>query len=389
MILALVGDRTHRGSVKVWWWRLPSVLPLLLPMAAMTLVLHFPSNWAFEGSVDVLYIEPGGAERSYGTLVQGGTRTQQTYAGHRWAIRESASRELLMTVVAAAAAVTDQVVTIGSDPGVDPLKAAVWRMGTAPHEPLLQAVGTLTRVLGNVLADPAEDKYRSLRAANPKVSASLDVPGVLALLGCAGFEQTIDEGGEARLVLLAGRPATGVQDAAAQLKRLDALLRGLPPPPESLASMQQSQTAAAAAASGASGASAGPSHRCASCGSGIDNDLRAKMRGSGEVGGWRTHDAIGPGEYRFHCPKCNVDLCSKCFDEWKAAAASSSRGAASSSSSSSATTASGRSARSIHPLECTLTIEAPITTPWGASSYGNAMPPPPPVSSRNRRGPWG
>ena len=38
----------------------------------MTLELHFPSNWACEGTVDVLYVDGGNNfEKSYGTLAQG------------------------------------------------------------------------------------------------------------------------------------------------------------------------------------------------------------------------------------------------------------------------------------------------------------------------------
>jgi len=93
----------------------------------------------------------------------------------------------------------------------------------------------------------------------------------------------------------------------------------LPPPTESLLSMQQGAASSAAAASSSASV---PSHRCAVrpapswfpvaarshgptclqvCGSGIRNDLRRQLAGSGEIGGWRTHDAVGPGEYRFHC----------------------------------------------------------------------------------------
>ena len=36
----------------------------------------------------------------------------------------------------------------------------------------------------------------------------------------------------------------------------------------------------------------------------------------------------------------------------------------------------------IHPLECSFTIEAPITNSWGGSSYGPGLPPPPPVVGR-------
>ena len=74
-------------------------------MALVTLELFFPTNWACEGSVDLLYVDgASGVESSYGTLAQGGSLRQETYEGHRWNLREIASRELLMSLVAEAPA---------------------------------------------------------------------------------------------------------------------------------------------------------------------------------------------------------------------------------------------------------------------------------------------
>ena len=99
------------------------------------------------------------------------------------------------------------------------------------------------------------------------------------------------------------------------------------------------------------------------CRRGIQNDLRQQMRrGSSQIDGWRTHDYIGGGEFRFHCERCKVDLCDKCYDKWKGGDAA------------------------VHPQACQLSIEAPITTPWGSSGYG-APPAPPPF--KGRRGPFG
>lgn len=228
-------------------------------MSLMTLEIHFPSNWAYEGTVDVLYLDPTTKiEKSYGTLSQGSYMLRETFNGHRWMIREQMSRELLMSVAASQpAGGGPQIVTVGSDGGLDPLKASLWRMGGAPREPLLKTVEMLLKVLGNVLKAPNEYKYRTLRAANEKVAACLDVPGALAFLSCAGFEQAYVEG-EARLVLPSSRPTAPVEGAAAQLRRLEALLKGLPAPSESAASMQASQAAAAAASQAMTDE---PSHR--------------------------------------------------------------------------------------------------------------------------------
>ena len=151
----------------------------------MTLELHYPANWAYEGEVDVLYSN-GNGETSYGKLAQGQTMSRDTYPGHRWVVREAASRELLMSIVAsrpAGGTAQPQLVTIGSDGGLDPLKAAVWRMGRAPREPLLKATEVLLKLLRNVLGSPAEPKFRSLRVGNPAVAAAVDLPGVIALHG--------------------------------------------------------------------------------------------------------------------------------------------------------------------------------------------------------------
>ena len=336
-------------------------------MSAMDLELHFPNNWSFEGTVDVLYVDTAsGEERSYGSLAQGAYMTRQTYAGHVWNMRESSSRQLLMSVTADERNGALQLVTIGADGGLDPMREAVWRMGKAPREPLLAAVSVLRRVLSNILQHPDEAKYRALKPGNEKVRAACDVPGVLALLSLAGFEQSFVDG-EARLVLPTSRPHAPIESAAAQMARLEALLTGKPLPSESLAPA----THAAASASAAE-----PSHRCQACGKGIANDLRRQLAGSGEIGGWRTNTWNGGGEFRYHCAKCNVDLCSACYDQWKAAASGGASGSG------------GGGSSHIHSLACTFSIEAPITTPWGGSSYG-VSPAPPPVTSRNRRGPWG
>ena len=336
-------------------------------MAMMVVELHMPTNWAYEGTVDVLYVDAvSGKETSYGSLAQGSYMTRETFPGHTWNVRESTSRELLMSAVATPTTDgTPQIVRIGADGGLDPVKAAVWRMGQAPREPLLACTSILARVFANVLAHPDEPKYRSLRPSNEKVRLAMDVPGSLVLLSCAGFEQSFVDG-EPRLVLPAGRPTAPIEAAKAQLHRLECLLTGRPPPSESLSSMQASHHAAQNAAQAASSAAADePSHRCGHCKGGIQNDLRNMLRaGSAEIGGWRSHSWNGNGEYRFHCSKCNVDLCAKCYDQWKGGAAA------------------------IHCLQCSFAIEAPITTLWGGSSYG-PPPAPPPVTSRNRRGPWG
>lgn len=335
----------------------------------MVMELHYPSNWAYEGEVEVLYADPNsGAEASYGRLAQGQTMARETFPGHRWVVREAASRELLMSVVARPTGTAlPQIVTVGSDVGLDPLKAAIWRMGRAPREVLLKVNDVLLKVMQNVLGNPAEPRFRSLRAGNASIAAMIDVPGVIALLLCSGFEQVVD-GGEARLVRAEGRPLAPLQDAVTQLQRLHALLHGLPPPSESLSSMQQSaqaqQAQQASSSSAASSSAAAPSHRCACCGGGIRNDLRRQLAGSGEIGGWRSHNSFMAGEYRFHCDACDKDLCAKCYDAWKNGDAA------------------------VHDVQHSISIVAPVENAWGGTNYG-APPAAPSVSQRPRRGAFG
>ena len=48
-------------------------------MEPISLELHYPANWAYEGEVEVLWSEGNGAERSYGRLSQGATMVRETF----------------------------------------------------------------------------------------------------------------------------------------------------------------------------------------------------------------------------------------------------------------------------------------------------------------------
>jgi len=329
-------------------------------MVGVTLEFHFPANWAIENEVDILWSN-GSEEQSYGRLAQNRSITQQTYPGHCWILREVLSRAAVLRIVAAEQLPgTPQRVAVGdADCGeLDPLRSFLWRVGSAPREACVKTCAVLLKALSNVSRDPANVKFRTLKAGNAHVAAALNTPGALALLSYAGFEQHLDDDGGALLHLAADRPLQPLRDALAQLQRLHNLLHGLAPPPG------PSHTQAGSSSPSSSTNGPQPSHRCACCHAGIDNDLRQQMAGSGEIGGWRSHGYIGNGEYRFHCEECKCDLCGKCYDKWKACEPN------------------------VHALSHSFTIVAPITTPWGNSSYG-PTPPPPPVTSRNRRGPFG
>lgn len=50
----------------------------------------------------------------------------------------------------------------------------------------------LNKLLGNVVANPAEPKYRQIRLSNPKINQALSVRGAKALLVGAGFVEAGD-----------------------------------------------------------------------------------------------------------------------------------------------------------------------------------------------------
>uniref|UniRef100_A0A6S9R9A3 PUB domain-containing protein n=2 Tax=Chrysotila carterae TaxID=13221 RepID=A0A6S9R9A3_CHRCT len=263
----------------------------------VTMRFVFPRNQALEQRAQLLWCDDSGARREqfYADIAQGGELEQLSHQGHRWVLREAASRELLLSVTArlpAGGGGSVQYIVIAADGGAvtDPLRAALWRMGTSPREHLTVVCPTLLKLVNNILSKPQEPKYRSIRMANPSIGPLFRVDGCAELLRLAGFKECTDSEGEKRLVCEEGTCLSSMEDAAVQLKRLHALIIGLPPPPETLRSMQQSATAAASSVAAASAdATAQPSHRCHKCKAGIDNDLRRQMAGSGEVGGWRSH----------------------------------------------------------------------------------------------------
>ena len=341
--------------------------------------LSFRANWYHEGEVDILWCDGGsGTEKSYGTLAQGGTMVRETYEGHRWHARGVSSRALVDALVCTRPSDDGpQRWDIGGTPTrLDPVQASLWRLGRAPRERALGACTRLEKIISNILRAPKEPKYRALRVANATVAELLDAPGVLALLTALGFEQhagplpadsaqppplsdaSPDRPGP-RLILGPNAPIGPLEHARQEVGRMLALLRGerLPPP---------TSTSAAAGASGggsSSDPSSGASHWCASCACGIRNDVRHVRRSEPDT--WRSGGADWSAdlEYRAHCETCNVDLCTRCYDKWKEGG-------------------------NTHAHSHELRVVPPITTPWGSSGLGVA-PAPPPVSSRNRRGPWG
>ena len=68
----------------------------------------------------------------------------------------------------------------------------------------------LTKLLGNIQANPSEAKYRRFKASNPKIASMLAMKGVKALLIGAGFA----EEGEF-FTLAEGAPIEGVEAAMA------------------------------------------------------------------------------------------------------------------------------------------------------------------------------
>jgi len=73
----------------------------------------------------------------------------------------------------------------------------------------------LSKILGNVVANPGDEKYRKLRSSNAKIAQLLATRGVKALLRGAGF---VEEG--EFLVLALETPSDGVQTALSKLEEL-------------------------------------------------------------------------------------------------------------------------------------------------------------------------
>lgn len=73
------------------------------------------------------------------------------------------------------------------------------------HASARAVLGTLQTLLGNIVRNPSEPKYRSIRTTNPKIAELLAVPGARDVLLGFGFA---DDGGE-HLVI----PASAVGDA--------------------------------------------------------------------------------------------------------------------------------------------------------------------------------
>ena len=100
------------------------------------------------------------------------------------------------------------------------------------------AARLLARVLGNVVSDPLNDKYRSLRLSNPAVaSAVVHSSGGLELLQQAGFlvrfEEPAEAGGEQAAAAVEGYATLELPpeeaDRAAQLEAVLAALESLSP----------------------------------------------------------------------------------------------------------------------------------------------------------------
>ena len=72
------------------------------------------------------------------------------------------------------------------------------------------ATSVLSKILGNIVANPTEAKYRKLRVSNAKIGAMLATRGVRAILIGAGF---VEEGDF--LVLPEATEVTGVESAIA------------------------------------------------------------------------------------------------------------------------------------------------------------------------------
>lgn len=101
--------------------------------------------------------------------------------------QQSAQQEAPTPAAAAAAAEpTDH-------PAYEPVSVAVSQLASDPSG--IAAAEVLARLLSNVVAAPAEPKFRRVRLSNPRVqSAVVDVSGGVELLLACGFEIVFEEG---------------------------------------------------------------------------------------------------------------------------------------------------------------------------------------------------
>ena len=92
----------------------------------------------------------------------------------------------------------------------------------------------LNRLLGNVVANPTEPKFRQIRLSNPKINQALSVRGAKALLVGAGFVEAGDmmkmddaapvDGAEAAIAGLAAQAKErAAAEEAAKAERLAAV----------------------------------------------------------------------------------------------------------------------------------------------------------------------
>mmetsp|Transcript_14654 Transcript_14654/g.33693 ORF Transcript_14654/g.33693 Transcript_14654/m.33693 type:complete len:177 (-) Transcript_14654:312-842(-) len=114
-------------------------------------------------------------------------------------------------------------------------KVGLEMLGEARDFEFNAAYGILIKVLGNILANPEEGKYRKLRTSNDKIKSLLATKGVRALLIGSGFVEESDSlnaetadvaavqaGLEALQQLHAAREAAATAQKAAEMEQRNA-----------------------------------------------------------------------------------------------------------------------------------------------------------------------
>jgi len=94
------------------------------------------------------------------------------------------------------------------------LNTAIEALRQNPGSKFDETSGILCKLLGNILANPEDDKYRKIRLSNAKINAAIvQVPGAIDILLAVGFVE--DDG---HLYISSTTALAAVQDALTQIQ---------------------------------------------------------------------------------------------------------------------------------------------------------------------------
>ena len=175
------------------------------------------------------------------------------------------------------------------------IEGTITNMQGSGEDTFWRAKVILDKLLGNILSNPDEPRYRKVNTRNKRLAAELfSVPGARQLLLQIGFEPWLELCEEGSVLVL---PMVDDDEGGA-----------------SLAALRQAQSLLMAAAeafvdSRMGGGAAQSTYRCQCCHVVIDSRRRSGARAE-------TWQDDQEGMFRYHCRDCTkgFDLCEKCFD---------------------------------------------------------------------------